>query len=71
MSFLSKALTLDSRWIFLAIGVVVILFLLLPITMPVDVTPESRGVYDTIQSLPEGSPIIVSLDFDPASKPEM
>ncbi len=71
MSFLSKALTLDRRWIFLAIGVVVILFLLIPITLPVDVTPESQGVYDTIEALPEGSPIIVSLDFDPPSKPEL
>jgi hypothetical protein len=35
MSFLSKALTLDRRWIFLAIGAVVILFLLVPFTMPV------------------------------------
>ena len=71
MTFLSKALTLDRRWIFLSIGAVVILFLLLPITLPVDVTPESRGVYDTIEALPEGSPILVALDFDPASKPEM
>jgi len=71
MSFLSKALTLDRRWIFLSIGVVVILFLLLPITLPVDVTPESQGVYDTIETLPEGSPIIVALDFDPPSKPEL
>ncbi len=71
MSFLSRALTLDRRWIFLAIGAVVILFLLVPFTLPVDVTPESQGVYDTIEALPEGSPIIVSLDFDPPSKPEL
>jgi hypothetical protein len=71
MSFLSKALTLDRRWIFLAIGAVVILFLLVPFTLPVDVTPESQGVYDTIEALPEGSPILVALDFDPPSKPEL
>jgi len=71
MSFLTKALTLDRRWIFLAIGVVVILFLLIPITLPVDVTPESQGVYDTIEALPAGSPILVAWDFDPASKPEL
>lgn len=71
MSFLSKALSLDRRWIFLAIGVVVTVFLLLPVNLPVDVTPESRGVYNTIEALPEGVPILVSLDFDPSSKPEL
>jgi hypothetical protein len=42
-----------------------------PFRLPVEITESVRGVYDKVESLPGGSIILVSMDFDPASKPEL
>jgi len=34
-------------------------------------TPEVRGVYDTIEGLQPGDTIMVAVDFDPSSEPEL
>jgi hypothetical protein len=69
--FACRMLSLDRRLIFLLIGVVTLLPLLYPVGLPIRVSPEVRKVYDYIESLPEGAVFLLSLDFDPASKPEL
>ena len=64
-------LRIDRRIIFLVIGLCTLLPLLYPVGLPIKISPEVRGVYDYIETLPEGSVFLLSLDFDPASKPEL
>jgi len=64
-------LKIDRRIIFLVIGLCTLLPLLYPVGLPIKISPEVRGVYDYIEALPEGSAFLLSLDFDPASKPEL
>lgn len=64
-------LSLDRRFIFLLIGAVTLLPLLYPVGLPVRVSPEVQKVYDYIERLPAGAVLLLSLDFDPASKPEL
>jgi hypothetical protein len=45
--------------------------LLYPVGLPIKISSEVRGVYDHIESLPEQSVFLLSIDFDPASKPEL
>ena len=71
MSFAERMLKIDRRIIFLVIGFCTLLPLLYPVGLPIKISPEVRGVYDYIESLPEGSVFLLSLDFDPASKPEL
>ena len=71
MSFAERMLRIDRRIIFLVIGLCTLLPLLYPVGLPIKISPEVRGVYDHIESLPEGSVFLLSLDFDPASKPEL
>jgi hypothetical protein len=71
MSFAERMLNIDRRIIFLVIGLCTLLPLLYPVGLPIKVSPEVRGVHDYIESLPEGSVFLLSLDFDPASKPEL
>ena len=71
MTFAERMLKIDRRIIFLVIGVCTLLPLLYPVGLPIKISPEVRGVYDHIESLPEGSVFLLSLDFDPASKPEL
>ena len=71
MSFPERMLGIDRRIIFLLIGLCTLLPLLYPVGLPIKGSPEVRAVYDHIDSLPEGSVFLLSMDFDPASKPEL
>ena len=70
-SFASRMLTIDRRFIFALIALAVLIPLLNPINLPIVVSSEVRGVYDYMESLPEGAVFLLSMDFDPASKPEV
>ncbi len=69
--FSSRILSLDRRFIFILIGVVTLIPLLYPIGLPVRISPEVQRVYDYIEQLPEGATVVISFDYDPASKPEL
>ncbi len=71
MTFAERMLSIDRRIIFLVIGLCTLIPLLYPVGLAIKVSPEVRRVYDYIDSLPEGSVFLLSLDFDPASKPEL
>ena len=71
MNILDRLAHLDRRVIFLFVAVAAILPLLIPIGLPVDITPPVKEVYDTIESLPEGSIVVLSIDYDPGSEAEL
>ncbi len=61
----------DRRMIFLLIAVFVVLPLLFPMKLETDITPEVQNMYDRIEELESGSVILMSFDFDPATRPEL
>jgi hypothetical protein len=65
------AKTLDRRWIFLMIFIGVALPLIFVIGLPIETTENSRAVYEMVESTPSGSTVLISFDYDPASKPEL
>lgn len=71
MTLAEQMLRIDRRIIFLVIGLCTLLPLLYPVGLPIKISSEVRGVYDHIESLPEHSVFLLSIDFDPASKPEL
>lgn len=70
MSFWQKILKIDRRWIFLVVAIVAALPIIYPLGLPVFVTPEARGVFDEVEKLPDGAPILIAFDYEPASTPE-
>ncbi|MDF1545388.1 MAG: hypothetical protein P1R58_09830, partial [bacterium] len=62
---------LDRRVIFLFIFLSVAAPILFPITFEETATPIVKSVFDRIESMPEGSTILLSFDFDPAMAPEV
>ncbi|HSQ61143.1 MAG TPA: hypothetical protein VLT84_12070 [Acidobacteriota bacterium] len=62
---LERLLKLDRRWIFVLVGLATALPLLFPVNLPVAPTPRTQAFFDAIATLPEGSPILLSLDFEP------
>lgn len=61
----------DRRWIFLAMGVVVVGLYVMGKAAEMPVSEYVQSYYDTIEALPEGSIVMLSADFDPASAAEL
>ncbi len=70
-NFLELFLLLDRRIIYTLVALAVAIPLIWPIGLPIRITPEVQSVFDKIENLPEGSNIMMSADFDPASQPEL
>ncbi|HVP15166.1 MAG TPA: hypothetical protein VMS88_06455 [Terriglobales bacterium] len=71
MSALDRLARLDRRWIFLVTGLLVLIPLLWPLNLPLTPAPPVRAYHDAIASVPPGSHVLVSADFDPAARPEL
>lgn len=71
MAILEKLGRFDRRYIFILISLTVIVPLIFPIGMQITITPEVQSIYDYMDKLPEGSPVLVALDFDPAAQAEL
>ncbi|MCD6182252.1 MAG: hypothetical protein J7K89_07730 [Candidatus Cloacimonetes bacterium] len=65
------AKTLDRRWIFLFLFIGVALPLIFVIGLPIETTENVRAVYQMVEDTPAGSTVLISFDYDPASKPEL
>ena len=64
-------LEFDRRWIYLAMGLLVLGLYAFGKSKPLAPGPESQRYFDTIEALPEGSIVLFSADFDPASAAEL
>ncbi|MGD8396830.1 MAG: hypothetical protein PVF43_15280 [Candidatus Eiseniibacteriota bacterium] len=62
---------LDRRWIFLLMLLAVAIPILLQAQFPEKPSGLARAVFDEIEALDEGSPVLLSFDFDPASEGEL
>jgi hypothetical protein len=71
MSFGDKLEKLDRRWIFLLVGLLVLLPLLFPLKLPIAVSGPASRFYAAVEKVPDGSIVVISGDFDPASAPEL
>jgi hypothetical protein len=71
MTFYEKMMSLDRRWVYLVIGVVVVVTAIWPFAVPLYVTPETRSVYDFVESLVPEEVLMIGVDYDPASLAEL
>lgn len=71
MSAFERVQKLDRRIIFLTVALAVILPLFFPLKLPIDVTPPVQQLYDVIEALPDGSVVLISIDYDPSGAPEL
>ncbi len=71
MSITRTLENLDRRWIFLIVGLLVLLPLIFPVPLPITVSPRVQGFVDAIDAIPNGSTVLMSCDWDPSGKPEL
>jgi hypothetical protein len=69
--WLQKLQTFARRWIFLAMGVAIIAPLFAPLNLPVAPSAMVKSAYYTVEDLKDGDRVLLSLDMDPASTPEL
>ncbi len=71
MSVLTALQTLDRRWIFLAVALLVVVPLLFGFHLaPILPSHRAKGFYDAIERVPEGSTVLVAGDYDPGTTAE-
>jgi len=71
VTFGDRLETLDRRWIFLFVGILVLIPLLFPLKLPLAVSGPARHFYEAVDKVPDGSIVVLAGDYDPASGPEL
>jgi hypothetical protein len=71
MKFWEKLGEIDRRIIYGIIGLAVILPLVLKIKMPIRVSDTVKNAYHSLDRLPAGSVVLISIDYDASSEPEL
>ena len=69
--FFEKLEKLDRRVIFIFVATALILPLFLPLNIKFSTTPPVQSFYDAIEFLTPGSKVLLSVDYDPGSMPEL
>ncbi len=71
MKFWERLGEIDRRIIYAIIGIAVIVPLVLKIKMPIRVSDTVRNAYHSVDRLQSGSIVMISIDYDAASEPEL
>jgi hypothetical protein len=71
MTILEKLMKVDRRWIYLSIGLAVIIPAIWGFKVPVAVSPEVKKIYDFVENIKPGEYLFVSMDYDPTSQAEL
>jgi len=62
---------IDRRWIFLLMFLAVAVPILRQVRFPEKPTDLARAVFDEVEKLPAGDPVLLAFDFDPGSEGEL
>jgi hypothetical protein len=71
MSFYERMMNLDRRWVYLVIGVVVVVTAIWSFAVPMYVTPEARSVYNFVDGLVPGEVLMIGVDYAPEVMAEL
>ncbi len=70
MSIWEKFDNMDRRWIYLMVGLAVVIPFIFPATLPIEVTPEARSLYDAVEALPDSCNVMLVYDYYPSTVAE-
>jgi hypothetical protein len=71
LRFAARLGSIDRRWIFLAMALAVAVPIVLELKFPEVPGRMARATFDAIEKVPEGSRVLLSFDYDPASEGEL
>jgi hypothetical protein len=61
---------MNRKWLHVILFVAMAILLINPVGLPIVINPYTQGMYDFIESIPEGSTILVVPDFEAAAYSE-
>jgi hypothetical protein len=64
-------LSIDRRWLYLILGLAVIVTLVLPVRIPVTVSSEVTAVHDFVGQVRDGEVMHLALEYDPSTMAEL
>ncbi|MGH8014670.1 MAG: hypothetical protein ACREBV_00580 [Candidatus Zixiibacteriota bacterium] len=70
MAFWEKFEKMDRRWVYLMVGITVIIPFIFPMKFPVSVSPEARNFFNAVDSLPDSSVVMLVFDYYPSTVAE-
>jgi len=70
-NFLERMMRIDRRVIFVLIFIALSIPMFISIEMTIPTSPEVEMLVKTMADLPDGAKVMVSLDYDPSSEPEL
>lgn len=70
-SLMEKVQALDRRIVFLFIALAVAIPLLFHVVFPEKISPIVASIFNRIDNLPEGSKVLISMDYSPSTVPEI
>jgi len=71
LNIFDKFLHIDRRIIFIFVALGVIIPLVWPLGLAVTTSPPVENVYNAIEELKPGTPVLISVDYDPSTQPEL
>ncbi len=71
MRLFETLLKIDRKIIFILMAVLVLFPLLRPLGLGVSSGPRAKAIFDAVEAIPPGKVLLISVDFDPASMPEL
>lgn len=67
----TRLASLDRRWLYLALAASVLVALAARLRFPDAPSALVRPVYEAVEALPPGAPVLMALDYSPNSAPEL
>lgn len=71
VTWAERVANFDRRWLFLIMGLAIVIPLLKPCGIPLVPTEPVRATYSQIEALKENDVVFVSIDLDPSATPEL
>ena len=62
---------INRRWIFIIVGLSVLIPLISPVNIPIQTSSHSETVYNALKDLDKNSKILLSFEYGPSTKPEI
>jgi len=67
MNFWEKMEKIDRRWVYLMVGIMVVIPFIFPANFPISTTPEARMLFDAVEALPDSSVVFLVFDYYPST----
>src|SRR5512138_713640 len=71
MNIFEKMMSIDRRWIFLLLSLVVVVTYAASFQIPIRTSNEVKRVYTSIDTLKPGQTVYLGIDYDPSNQAEL